>query len=162
MTPWKCAALLPLAAAALLMSVSCDKAPEGAAAEGVDAKVGTLGSLEVTAKLEEIPEGAIFKRDLYDYATILKYKMLKIHRGHIHGETIYVAQYNPFKARSEAADRRVKDVGGNLKRFQAGQVHRMAMEVPLEDCFMGGVINKYFGKETGLLYWAIWTNLAQE
>ena len=36
------------------------------------------------------------------------------------------------------------------------------MEVPLEDCFMGGVINKYFGKETGLLYWAIWTNLAQE
>jgi len=76
--------------------------------------------------------------------------------------TVYVAQYNPFKTRSEAADRRVKDVGGNLKRFQAGQVHRMAMEVPLEDCFMGGVINKYFGKETSPLYWAIWTNLAQE
>ena len=54
--------------------------------------------------------------------------MLEVHRGKVEGETIYVGHYNPFKPRSEAADQRVPDVGGNLKSFRAGQVHRMALE----------------------------------
>ena len=107
----------------------------------------------------EVPEGAIFKRDLYDYATILKYQVLKVHRGEVKGDTIYVGHYNPWKPRSEAADRRVKEVGGNLRQFQAGQVHRMALETPIEDHFMGGIVNKYFGQVTNTIYWAVWTNL---
>src|SRR6267378_2015295 len=88
--------------------------------QGSDSQVATRGSIEVTAKLVEVPQGAIFKRDLYDYATVLKYRVLEVHRGKVDGETIYVGQYNPFKPRAEAADSRVKDIGGDLKAFRAG------------------------------------------
>jgi len=129
---------------------------------GLDANVTTKGSIEVTAKLVEIPEGAIIKRDLYDYATVLKYQVLEVHRGKVDGKTIYVGQYNPFKSRNDAADQRVKGVGGDLKAFRAGQVHRMALEVPIDDYFMGGMVNKYFEKSTGTIYWAVWTNLVSD
>jgi hypothetical protein len=160
MTSWRRRAILPLTVLALVVGTSCGTKSEPSDAGGVDAEVGTLGAVEVTAKLVEIPAGSIFKRDLYDYAAVLKYEVVKVHRGKLDAETIYVAHYNPFKPRGEAADRRVKRVGGDLKRFEAGQVHRMALEVPLDDYFMGGLINKYFGTETGPLYWAVWTNLA--
>jgi hypothetical protein len=138
-----------------LLAVSCGgKGPPRAA----DPHLSTNGTIEVTARLLEIPEGAIFKRDLYDYATILKYRVLEVHRGRVQAETIYVGHYNPWKPRSEAADARVKNIGGRLRRFEAGQVHRMALEAPIEDCFMGGIVNKYFGQATGPLYWALWTD----
>lgn len=146
----------------LLAGASCGRPPGPSAAAGPSAEVKTLGSIEVTAQLEEIPDGAIFKRDLYDYTTILKYKVLKVHRGEVKGEEILIGHYNPFKPRSEAADRQVREIGGSVRRFEAGQVHRMALEVPLDDHFMGGVINKYFGKETGPLYWAVWTDPEDE
>jgi hypothetical protein len=124
--------------------------------------LATKGSLEVTARLVEVPEGAIFKRDLYDYATILKYQVLKIQRGQVKSDIIYVGHYNPSKPRQDAADKRVKDIGGNLRQFQAGQVHHMALEIPIEDFFMGGIVNKYFGKTSEPLYWAVWTDLVQD
>ena len=43
----------------------------------------------------------------------------------------------------------MEGIGGNLKTFRAGQVHRLALEVPIDDHFMGGIVNKYFGQETG-------------
>jgi hypothetical protein len=151
-----CGALL-----ALCMGVSCGSS-DHVAATGADPQVTTRGAVEVTARLVEIPEGAIFKRDLYDYATILKYQVLQVHRGQVQGDTIFVGHYDPWKPRGEAADRRIKGIGGNLRQFQAGQIHRLALDVPIEDHFMGGIVNKYFGRETGPLYWAVWTNLATE
>ena len=62
----------------------------------------------------EIPKKAIFERDLYNYATVLKYQVVEVHRGRVKGQTIYVGHYNPWKPRAEAADRRVTDVGGTL------------------------------------------------
>ena len=122
--------------------------------------LATNGTVEVTAKLLEIPEGAIFKRDLYNYATVLEYKVLQVHRGKVEGDTLYVGHYNPFKPRSEAPDPRVPEIGGNLKTFRAGQTHRMALEVPIDDHYMGGIINKYFGEVNDPVYWAIWTDKA--
>jgi hypothetical protein len=145
-----------------VLCVSCARDAAGPAATGEDPEVTARGSIEVTAELVEIPEGAIFKRELYNYATVLKYQIVEVHRGKVDGQTIYVGHYNPFKPRSEAADQRVEGVGGNLKTFRAGQVHRLALEVPIEDHFMGGIVNKYFGKETGPIYWAVWTNLVRE
>jgi hypothetical protein len=151
---------LSLLAVALCASCTRDAADQALVAE--DPALASRGSIEVTAELVEIPEGAIFKRDLYNYATVLKYRVLETHRGHVDGETIYVGHYNPFKPRSEAADHRVEGIGGNLRTFRAGQVHRMALEVPIDDHYMGGIINKYFGRQTGPIYWAVWTNLARE
>jgi len=145
-----------------LSFVSCGK-HAGEPNAGVHAPQPPLrGTLEVTAKLVEIPDGAIFKRDLYDYATVLKYRVLIVHRGAVKGDTIYVGHYDPWKPRSEAADRRVKDVGGNLRQFQAGQVQRMALDAPIEGHFMGGIVNQYFGQQTGPIYWAVWTDLSHE
>ena len=145
-----------------LVCASCENAADDPAAAAADAQVATRGTVEVTAQLVEIPEGAIFKRDLYNYATILKYQVVSVQRGSVDSDFMYVGHYNPWKPRREAADERVKDIGGNLRQFRAGQTHRLALEVPIDDYFMGGIVNKYFGQETGPLYWAVWTNLSDE
>ncbi len=137
---------------------SCGKPNGGPNEAAGDPHLSTNGAIEVTAKLVEVPEGAIFKRDLYDYTTILKYEIVRVHRGQVATNTLFVGHYNPWKPRAEAADKRVKGIGGTLKQFRAGDTHRMALEVPIDDHFMGGIVNKYFGKETGPLYWAVWTN----
>lgn len=144
--------------AVALMAAGCARR-EGAASPDTDPQLAKQGSIEVTARLVEIPEGSIFKRELYNYATVLKYQVLDVHRGKVKGQTIYVGHYNPFKPRSEAADRRVHDVGGNLKSFRADQVHRMALKESMFDDFTGGILNKYSGEDTDPIYWAVWTDL---
>ena len=139
-----------------LMAAACAPRREGAASS--DPELAKRGSIEVTARLVEIPEGAIFERELYNYATVLKYEVLEVHRGKVKGETIYVGHYNPFKPRAEVADRRVQDVGGHLKSFKAGEVHRMALEDSMLDHFTGGILNKYSEEDTDPIYWAVWTN----
>jgi hypothetical protein len=151
---WILAACL---AALAWSAASCGKGPDTPPA-ALDPHLATNGTVEVTARLEEIPDGAIFKRDLYDYATILKYRVLKVHRGKVDGDTLYVGHYDPWKPRGEAADKRAPKIGGSVRQFRAGQTHHMALEVPIEDYFMGGIVNKYFGKTTNTLYWAVWTD----
>ena len=124
---------------------------------GEDPKVTTLGGIEVTARLEEI-RGELRNDPLYDYAHVMKYKVLQVHRGQVDKETIYVGHYNPAKPRDKAADARVREIGGNVTQFRVGDVHRMALEVPIDNYFMGGIINKYFGEINDPVYWAIWTN----
>lgn len=138
----------------LILSVSCSKKPD----TGEDDKVTTLGSIEVTAQLLEI-RGKIIDDPLYDYAHVMKYKVLKVHRGKVNGDIIYVGHYNPAEQRNNVADKRVTQIGGNLKRFRAMDIHRMALEVPIDDYYMGGIINKYFGEINEPIYWAVWTNL---
>ena len=145
---------------ALLMAAGCSKGGQGTPSS--DPELSKHGSIEVTARLVEIPVGSIFERELYNYATVLKYDVIEVHRGKVRGQTIYVGHYNPFKPRSEAADRRVQDIGGNLKSFKAGQVHRMALENPMLEHFKGGILNKYSEEETDPIYWAVWTNLVSD
>jgi hypothetical protein len=142
-----------------LIASACSKGTGDTGGEGPDPELSKRGSIEVTARLEPIPEGAIFDRPLYNYATVLKYEVLEVHRGKVKGQTIYVAHYNPAKPRSEAANRYVKDVGGDLKSFRAGQVHRMALDDPGLERFKGGILNKYSEEDTDPIYWAVWTNL---
>ena len=146
--------LTPLCLLAVLLLAACDRRQ----ASAPDPHLATNGTVEITARLVEVPEGAIFKRDLYDYTTILKYQVLKVHRGEVKTDTLYVGHYNPWKPRSEAADNRVKGIGGKVRQFRAGDVHHLALEVPIDDFYMGGIVNKYFGQETGPLYWAVWTD----
>jgi hypothetical protein len=136
----------------VLLSLSCAKKVD----TGEDPKVTTLGSIEVTARLEEI-RGELRNDPLYDYAHVMKYKLLEVHRGEVNKE-IYVGHYNPAKPRDKAADARVPVIGGNVAQFRVGDIHRMALEVPIDNYFMGGIINKYFGEVNDPVYWAIWTN----
>ena len=141
-------ALLPV-----LFITSCAKKVD----TGADPKVTTLGSIEVTARLEEI-RGELINDPLYDYAHVMKYKLLEVHRGEVNKETMYVGHYNPAKPRDKAADARVQTIGGNVKQFRVGDIQRMALEVPIDNYYMGGIINKYFGEVNEPVYWAIWTN----
>src|SRR5262245_45138895 len=132
--------LSSLLLAAVALS-ACNKPSGATSSSGEDSRVQSLGTVEVTARLVEVPEGAIFQRDLYDYATILKYEVVSVHRGVIEkGAIIYVGQYNPWKPRAEAADKRAKNIGGTLRQFRAGQLQRMALETPLDEHFMGGIV----------------------
>jgi len=161
---------VPLLFSVLAAGCGTDPRPAGAgrvvnaadaANSGEDEKVKSLGTVEVTARLVEVPDGAIFERDLYHFATILKYEVVAVHRGPVEkGATIYVGHYDPWKPRSEAADKQVKDVGGNLRRFEAGHLHRMALEPSLDEVYLGPIVDKYFGKQSGPAYWAVWTNAA--
>jgi hypothetical protein len=36
----------------------------------------------------------------------------------------------------------------------------MAMEASIDDHYMGGIVNKYFGQKTDPIYWAVWANQA--
>ncbi len=147
---------LLLLAATLL--AACSKPTPNA---GEDAQVKSRGTIEVTARLTEVPEDAVFQRELYDYATILKYEVTAVHRGTlVKGAVIYVGHYDPWKPRTEAADKKVKDIGGNVREFRAGALHRMALETPMDDHYLGGIVDKYFGKHEGPSYWAVWTNAA--
>ena len=138
---------------ALGLCVSCSKKPD----TGIDDTVTTLGSVEVTAQLLEI-KGKIIDDPLYDYAHVMKYKVLHVHRGKANGDIIYVGHYNPAEPRSSVADARVTQIGGNLRRFRAMDIHRMALEVPIDDYYMGGIINNYFSQSNDPIYWAVWTN----
>ena len=141
-----------IASLALDLTV-CSRRP----ANEVDKEVTTLGTAEVTAQLTEIP-GPFPSNDLYNYAYVLKYRTLQVHRGNVPpGVEILVAQYNPLKPRREAQDDVSGKVGGHLETFRAGDVHRMALEGPVDQFWMGGVVDKYFG-EKGTRYWAVWTN----
>ena len=148
-----------LALACLLVTVlvtSCARE----SSTGTDTQVTTLGSAEVTGRLLEIP-GEFPANDLYNYAYVLKYRVLAVHRGKVDGEEIFVAHYNPLKPRSGVQDEVSGNVGGNLKTFKAGETHRMALEWPLDQHWMGGIIDKYFG-QTGVRCWAVWTNLVEK
>lgn len=124
---------------------------------GTDIQVTSLGRAEVTARLLEIP-GQFPANDLYNYAYVLKYQVLEVHRGNVDAKEIFVAHYNPLKPRSGAQDEVSGKVGGNLNAFKSGDTHRMALEWPLDQHWMGGIIDKYFG-QPGVRYWAVWTNL---
>ena len=126
---------------------------------GEDEQVTTLGDFEVTARLVEIP-GEFIDRPMYDYAHVVKYEILKVHRGAVDTNVIYVGHYNPLKPRDAVKDARVEDVGGTLAKIREGDVHRMALVAPIDEHYMGGIINKYFDQGVEPIYWAVWTNLA--
>jgi len=142
---------------AVTMSCSCAKKAD----TGQDERVTTLGSVEVTAQLLEI-RGQMRNDPLYDYAHVMLYKVLKVYRGKLDKDIMYVGHYNPAKPRNRVADARVQQIGGNLKKFRAGEIHRMALEVPIDDYYMGGIINKYFDETKDPIYWAVWTNAVVE
>jgi hypothetical protein len=118
-----------------------------------------LGAVEVVARLTEVPAGAVFHRELYHYATILRYEVVTCARGNLKpGEVIFVAHYDPWKPRAEAGDARAGQIGGTVRAFVAGDRHHLALASPLDDHYMGGLVDKYFGQHAGVTYWALRTD----
>jgi hypothetical protein len=141
---------------------SSAKAPDGgSASEAGTPGASTLGTVEVTATLVDIT-GQFPPNKLYDYVYVMKYRVLRTHRGRAEGEEIFVGHYNPLKPRSGAEDKFSGKIGGNLGSFKVGDVHRLALEAPLDQHMpMVGLIDKYI-REKGVRYWAVWTDRAAQ
>ena len=125
-----------------LMAAACAERRGGAASP--DPELANRGKIEVTARLVEIPEGAIFERELYNYATVLKYEVLEVHRGKVKGHdhlrrALQSVQAPIRSGRSPRAGRRRH----SQVVQRAGDVHRMALEESMLDHFTGGILNKY-------------------
>ena len=126
-----------------------------------DGPIRTAGRFEVTGRLVEMPGKFLANDGLYNYAFVLKYDVLTIHRGGDQVEsTIYVAHYNPRKTRDEVADEFYPDLGGNLKRFRAGDIHLLALELPWDEHYIGPLVDRYHQVNGKRIYWAIWSNTA--
>lgn len=141
---------------ATVAMLSCARHPEAVA----DKELSTLGTAEVTAKLVDV-QSPFPPNDLYNYAFVMKYQVLTVHRGKVDGKEILVAHYNPLKPRAKVQDEFSGKVGGHVDSFRVGDVHRMALEAPVDNFWMGGVVDKYFN-EKGVRYWAVWTNMAAD
>jgi hypothetical protein len=59
------------------------------------------------------------------------------------------------------ADKDSGRAGGNVDRFRVGDVHCMALEAPLDELFMGGLIDRHLD-EQGARQRAIWMDRAGE
>ena len=152
-TAWLIAALLPLAACK-------EKADSGAPGAGapstrnVPAKPPVEGKLVLTAELEEIP-GQFPPNELYNYAYVMKYKVLKVLQGSYSDPEILVGHYNPRIAREGIKDDQDSKVGGDVKSFQAGDVHYLVLN-PLDGEWTGAVEDEYFNDKRPR-WWALWT-----
>jgi hypothetical protein len=135
--------LMLLAFAALLLVVA-------------PAQAGDKDTIEVTAKLVEIP-GKFPPDDLYDYAYVMKYK---VQGGKLDKKTILVAHYKPRRARKKIKDQMKKHVGGKLKKFKQGDVHVMTLEPDLQKIWQGAVIDDFFAADRkSTRYWCLKVDL---
>jgi hypothetical protein len=131
--------LILLAFAALLLAVA-------------PAQAGDKDTIEVTAKLVEIP-GKFPPDDLYDYAYVMKYK---VQGGKLDKKTILVAHYKPRRARKKIKDQMKKHVGGKLKKFKQGDVHVMTLDADLQKIWQGAVIDDFFASDRkSTRYWCL-------
>ena len=153
--------------ALLIPFAACkEKAPasgsSGAAASDASAstpaKPPVEGDLVMTARLEEIP-GSFPANDLYNYAYVMKYKVLQVTKGTYADPDILIGHYNPRFAREDIKDEQDAKVGGNVKSFAVGDVHYLVLS-PLDGLWTGSVEDDYF-KDKRPRYWALWADKAK-
>ena len=109
-------------------------------------------AIDVNARLVEI-SGKLPPNDLYDYAFVMKYQAVG---GTLHGQTLYVAHFNPRQARGEVKNEMKMWVGGTLRRFKEGDVHRMKLSPRVNDIWSNAVEDPYFDRDRkSARYWCL-------
>lgn len=97
-------------------------------------------TFDVTARLTKIP-GKFPADDLYDYAYVMQYQ---VEGGAMDKQTILVAHYKPRRGRAEIDDAMKKVVGGSLKRFDEGALHRLTLTATMREVWKGAVVDEFF------------------
>jgi hypothetical protein len=97
-------------------------------------------TLEVTARLIKIP-GKYPADELYDYAYVMQYQ---VEGGAMDKQTLLVAHYKPRLARAEINDAMKKVVGGSLKHFEVGALHRLTLTGSMREVWKGAVVDEFF------------------
>src|ERR1700690_1238935 len=100
-------------------------------------------TIDVTARLVNIP-GKFPADDLYDYAYVMQYR---VEGGAMDKQTILVAHDKPRGARAEIDDNMRKVVGGSLRRFDVGALHRLTLTASMREVWKGAVVDEFFDSD---------------
>jgi hypothetical protein len=113
--------------------------------------------LELTAKLVEIPS-KMPPDDLYDYAYVMRYQ---VQGGALDKQSILVAHYKPLQPRSKIKDKMKEKVGGKLRNFNQGDVHKLRLTDDLKAIWKGALVDEYAATDRkSIRYWCLQADLA--
>jgi hypothetical protein len=116
------------------------------------ARADTDEPLVVTAKLVEIPS-KFPPDDLYDYAYVMRYEVIG---GPLDKSSIFVAHYKPRQARSKIKDKMKDFVGGKLRSFTVGDVHKMKLAPDLKKIWKGPLVDDFAATDhKSIRYWCL-------
>ena len=116
------------------------------------AEADNASPLEVTAKLLEIPS-KMPPDDLYDYAYVMRYEVIG---GPLDKREILVAHYKPLLPRSKIKDKMKAQVGGKLRSFNQGDVHKLKLAVDLKAIWKGALVDEYAATDhKSVRYWCL-------
>jgi hypothetical protein len=108
--------------------------------------------IEVTAKLLEIPS-KLPPDDLYDYAYVMRYE---VQGGSLDKQIILVAHYKPLQQRSKIKDKMKGRVGGKLRSFTPGDVHKLKLSPDLKSIWKGALVDEYSATDRkSIRYWCL-------
>ena len=120
---------------------------------GISGSVRAEGApLEVTAKLVEIPS-KLPPDDLYDYAYVMRYQ---VQGGPLDKQFLLVAHYKPLQPRSKIKDKMKAQVGGKLRNFTVGDVHKLKLNPDLKSVWKGALVDEYAATDRkSIRYWCL-------
>src|ERR1041384_5252956 len=109
--------------------------------------------IEVTAKLVEIPS-KMPPDDLYDYAYVMRYELQV---GPLDKTLpLLVAHYKPLTPRSKIKDKMKGRVGGKLRSFNVGDVHKLKLVADLKSIWKGPLVDEYAATDRkSIRYWCL-------
>jgi hypothetical protein len=108
--------------------------------------------ITVTAKLVEIPS-SLPPDDLYDYAYVMRYEVMG---GPMDKQSILVAHYKPRQPRSKIKDAMKAHVGGKLRSFTQGDVHKLKLTADLKSIWKGALIDEFAATDRkSIRYWCL-------
>jgi len=108
--------------------------------------------VDVTAKLVEIPS-KLPPDDLYDYAYVMRYQ---VQGGPLDKQFILVAHYKPLQPRSKIKDKMKSQVGGKLRSFNQGDVHKLKLSADLKEIWKGALLDEYSATDhKSIRYWCL-------
>jgi hypothetical protein len=109
-------------------------------------------ALDVTARLVEIPSKPP-PDDLYDYAYVMRYQ---VEGGALDKQFLLVAHYKPLVPRSKIKDKMKSQVGGKLRSFNQGDVHKLRLSPDLKQIWKGALVDEYASTDRkSIRYWCL-------
>jgi hypothetical protein len=132
-----------IAIAAFVITAAASLAPGAAVA---------ADPITVTAKLVEIP-AKFPPDDLYDYAFVMRYEVVG---GPMDKQSILVAHYKPRQPRSKIKEPMKAHVGGKLRSFVQGDLHKLKLDPGLKTIFPGALIDEFAATDRkSVRYWCL-------
>jgi hypothetical protein len=134
-----------------LLALAMILARSGAAGAGEPAGA-PAAEITVRAKLVEIPS-SLPPDDLYDYAYVMRYEVIG---GPMDKASILVAHYKPRQPRAKIKDAAKLHVGGKLRSFTQGDVHKLKLSPDLKKLWKGALIDEFAATDRkSVRYWCL-------